>query len=193
MIVYHISDTLAKGDTLENGRGHFDRLAEPFIQALEMGQEWFRVMLLQGNYMFQVMSRSGLREWADYVKWSTEAVFEYIRRREFPHCPSRLSSCYYYDSVEQCRKLYWDDWGGESPEVRAKIHLFAVELEEDAPCRYDMNIFDLAYTAIEERQDTREALAQARRYFSGAGTADAVWEILSSRPARAVETLALEA
>lgn len=191
MTVYHISETLSAGDALEPGHGRYDRLAEPFLQALEMGQEWLRIMLLQGKYLYQVLGRSGLREWADYAKWSTEAVLEYVRRREFPHCPSRLACCYYYDSEDQARIFYQQDWGGERPEVREKVHLFAVELEDPTPCRYDMNLYDLAYSAIEDRQDTASALAFARQYFSGEGTADPVWEIVSACPARALRTLEL--
>lgn len=190
MTVYHISETLHEGDELVSGHQHLDRMAEPFLQALEMGGEWFHIMILQGKYMFAVMSRSGLREWANYAKWSTEAVFEYVRRTEFPHCCSRLHCNYYYTSEALCRRLYSLDWGGESAEVRSRIHLFAIELDDPAPRQYDMNLYDLAYEAMENRQDVDEAIRQARRYFSGEATQAPVWEILSDRPARAVRVLA---
>ena len=133
MTVYHISETLREGDTLNCGYGRFDRLAEPFLQALEMGKDWFRVIVLQGKYMFEFLDRSSLREWTNYAKWSTEAVFEYVRRAEFSDCPIRLNGCFYYVSKEQCYQLYHQDWDGERPEVRAKIRLFAVELDDPAP------------------------------------------------------------
>ncbi len=190
MTVYHISQTLHEGDALVSGHQRLDRLAEPFFQALELGEDWFRIMVLQGKYMFAVMDRSGLREWADYAKWSTEAAFEFVRRREFPLCCSRLRCNYYYASEALCRRLYQLDWGGESADVRAGIHLFAIELDDPAPRQYDMNLYDLAYEAMENRQDVGEVLRQARRYFSGEATETPVWEILSDRPARAVRLLA---
>jgi len=190
MTVYHISQTLHEGGALVSGHQRLGRLAEPFLQALEMGEDWFRIMVLQGKYMFAVMDRSGLREWADYAKWSTEAAFEFVRRREFPHCCSRLCCNYYYPSEALCRRLYQLDWGGETAEVRAGIHLFAIELDDPAPRQYDMNLYDLAYEAMEGRQDVGEVLRQARRYFSGEATEAPVWEILSDRPARAARVLA---
>lgn len=190
MIVYHISETLREGDALENNHGRYDRFAEPFLQALEMGEQWLRIMLLQGKYLFEVVDRSPLREWADYAKWSVEAVFEYVRRREFPHCPSRLNGCFYYDSEEQCRRFYHQDWDGECPEIRANIHLLKIELGDPTPARFDMNIYDMAYKVMEQRQDPTAAMELARRYFSGEGTAEPAWEILSERPARAVQKLA---
>lgn len=190
MRVYHISETLREGDVLEGGHGRFDRLAEPFLQALEMGPEWLQIMVLQGKYLYQVLGRSGLREWANYAKWSTEAVFEYIRRTEFPCCPCRLASCFYYDSEVQCRRYYQLDWGEASAKERENVHLFAIELEDPAPQRFDMNLYDLAYEAMEMRQDLAAVQNLARQYFSGEETADPVWEIVSNCPAKAIYELA---
>lgn len=189
MTVYHISQTLRAGNPLDSGHGGFDRLAEPFLQALNMGEDWLRIMLLQGKYLLEVMQRSSLREWADYAKWSTEAVFEHVRRREFPHRPSRLHCCFYYESIEQCRRFYHEDWDGERPEVRSGIRLLAVALDDPAPARFDMNLYDMAYEAMEKRQDLGTAMKLANRYFSGEGTAEPVWEILSACPAMAVREL----
>ena len=188
MRLYHISQTLKLGDTLTPGRQQFSDLSEPFIQGLERGTDCFCAMLLNGKYLFAVMKRSGLREWADYAKWAAEGLFEYVRRREFPEAASRLACVYYYDNLDDCRRLYEEDWGEETPEEREKVRLFAVELEDPAPQRRDMSLYDEAYDAI-ERLDLGAAFAAAERYFRGEASEKPVWEILSDRPGRAVEDL----
>ena len=191
MRLYHISQTLRSGDTLSPGHRQFLDLSEPFIQGLERGTDCFYAMLLNGKYLFAVMKRSGLREWADYAKWAAEGLFEYVRRREFPEAASRLACVYYYDNPEDCRRLYEEDWGEETPEEREKVRLFAVELEDPAPQRRDMSLYDEAYDAI-ERLDLGAAIALARRYFRGEASEKPVWEILSDKPGRVVEDLTPE-
>ena len=188
MRLYHISQSLKLGETLYPGHQNFSDLTEPFIQGLERGQDCFAAMLLNGKYLFAVMNRSRLREWADYAKWATEGLFEYLRRRDFPEAVSRLRCVYYYDTLENCRGFYARDWGEESPEEREKVRLFAVVVEDPAPQRRDMALFDAAYDAV-EALDVEAALAYAARYFRGEESEEPIWEILSDRPGRAVEDL----
>ena len=96
MEVYHISQSLQLGDTLTPDYEKLYQLAEPFLQGLERGLDCFTAMVLQGKYLYAVMSRSGLRYWADYAKYATEAVFEFVRRREFPQSYSRLGCAYFF-------------------------------------------------------------------------------------------------
>ena len=63
-----------------------------------------------------------------------------------------------------------------------------MEVDDPAPQRRDMSVFDEAYDAI-ERQELDAALAAAERYFRGEASAGPVWEILSDRPAKAVQDL----
>lgn len=191
MRLYHISQTLKLGETLSPGYQKLSDLSEPFCQGLERGMNCFYAMLLNGKYMFAVMKRSGLREWADYAKWATEGVFEYIRRREFPEAVSRLACVYYYDNLDDCKRLYEEDWGAETPEEREKVRLFAVDLEDPMPHRRDMCLYDEAYDAV-QGQDPEAALELARRYFRGEASQKPVWEILSDKPGKAVEDLTPE-
>ena len=188
MKLYHISQTLRLGDELRPGNQRFSDLAEPFIHGLERGPDCFYAMLLNGKYLFAVMNRSGLREWADYAKWATEGLFEFVRRRSFPEAVSRLRCVYYYDDLEAGKRLYEEDWGEESPEEQEKVRLYEIELEDPAPQRRDMSVYDEAYEAI-ERLDVDAAIAAAERYFRGEASAEPVWEILSDKPARAVKDL----
>lgn len=191
MRLYHISQSLKLGDTLTPGHQNYSDLSEPFILGLERGADCFYAALLNGKYLYAVMKRSGLREWADYAKWATEGLFEFVRRREFPEAVSRLACVYYYDNLDDCRRLYEDDWGEESPEEREKVRLFAVEPEDPAPQRRDMSLYDLAYDAV-EGLDPDAAIALARRYFRGEASEKPMWELLSDKPGRAVEDLTPE-
>lgn len=178
---YHMSETLRAGDTLEADHQELVKLAEPFVQALERSLDCFYGMVLNGKYMCAVLEKSGLREWSDYVKWSVEGAFEFIRRTEFPGAVSRLGCNYFYDNLEDVRRLYEYDWGEEPEEVQSRIHLFEVMLEEDTVQRYDMSIYDQAYDAMERNQDVQAVMACARRYFSGEHADEPVWEILCGK------------
>jgi len=186
MKLYHMSQSLRLGDTLTPDFKGCKALVQPFVQAMEKSADCFYGMVLNGKYLFAVMNKSNLRMWANYAKWATEAVFEYIRKTEFPHCCSRISSNYFYDNLPDCKKLYAYDWAEESEEERQKVHLFEIDLTDDAPQRRDMNIFDAAYDAMDDRQDVTAVIACARRYFNGEHTENPVWEILSDKQAKAV-------
>ena len=186
---YHLSQSLTLGEALEADHQRLMSLAQPYIEALERGPDCFYGMLLAGKYLFAVLSKSGLREWADWAKWATEGVFEFVRRQSFPEAVSRLGCSYFYADPAQCLRLFREDWGEEVPEERAKVKLFAVETEDPAPDRRDMRLYDEAYDAIREKQDLDGAVALAEWYFRGEASEEPVWELLSDKPARAVEDL----
>ncbi|MBR5093602.1 MAG: hypothetical protein IK095_00770 [Oscillospiraceae bacterium] len=192
MIVYHMSETLELGDRLQPDFQRTEVFCRPFIQALERGENCFAAMVLNGKYLFAVLDRSGLREWADYAKWATEAAFEFVRARDFPGRVSRLRCCYYYDSLENAKKLFNYEWGWAGDEERAHVRLFEIALEDRRPDRFDMCLYDMAYDAMAERQDCSFALDCARRYYAGEHGAEPVWELLSAGPAQAVRDITSE-
>ena len=187
MIVYHMSDTLKLGDELKTDYKHTMDLALPFVQALEQSVDCFYAMVLNGKYLRAVLGKFRLWEWSDYIKWSVEGAFEYIRKTEFPDSCSRIKCNYFYNSLENCRILYDYDWGQASEEERSGIHLFEVELADNHPQMLDMRIYDEAYNAMEEREDVAFVLDCARRYFRGEQSASPVWEILSDKSATAIK------
>lgn len=187
MIVYHMSETLREGDFLTPDYEKLMALTAPFIQGLERGEDCFAGMLLFGKFMYEVMTRSKLRYWANYAKYATEAVFEYVRRGEFPEAYSRMASNYFYDTPEYSKKLYEYDYGS-CPEDGEAVRLFEIELEDEAPQLRDMNLYDEAYDAM-HREDVQTAMDAARRYFAGEHTENPTWEILSDKPAKAVRTV----
>ena len=185
MIVYHYSSTLQEGDRLTPGHQNFSDLCEPFIQALAYSRDCFCGMLLNGKYMFAVLNRSHLREWADYAKWATEGLFEFVRRQEYPRAVSRLCCNYFCTDLADCVRMYWEDWGEEDEEERAKVHLFEVELSANGLEKRDISLYDDAYDAIRDRQDVDAALVCARRYFAGEQGLSPAWEYLSTEEATA--------
>lgn len=189
MIVYHMSDTLQLGDELKTDYKRTMDLALPFVQALEQSTDCYYAMVLNGKYMRAVLGKFRLWEWSDYIKWSVEGAFEYIRRTEFPDACSRIQCNYFYDSLENCKILYEYDWGQASEEERAGIHLYEVELADEHPQILDMRIYDEAYTAMEEREDVAYVLDCARRYFAGKQSRNPVWEIMSNKNAKAAKDI----
>ena len=187
MIVYHMSDTLKLGDELKTDYKRTLDLALPFVQALEKSIDCFYAMVLNDKYLRAVLGKFNLWEWSDYIKWSVEGAFEYIRKTEFPNSCSRIKCNYFYDNLENCRILYDYDWGQASEEERSGIHLFEVELADDHPQTLDMRIYDEAYNAMDEREDVDFVLDCARRYFRGERSANPVLEIMSEKCAKAVK------
>ena len=177
MKVYHMSETLKLGDTLEVDHQKLITLTEPFVQALEHSLDCFYGMVLNGKYLYAVLCKFGLKEWSNYLKWATEGVFEFVRKTEFPNAISRLNCNYFYDNLENIKRLYEYDWGQESEETRSKLHLFEVVIDDDAPQKNDMKLFDKAYDAM-EKQDVQTVLACAQGYYAGDHTENPIWEIL---------------
>lgn len=192
MKLYHMSDTLKLGDAMTVDFKKTTSLAQPFVQALERSEDCFCAMVLNAKYLRAVLGKFKLREWSDYVKWSVEGAFEYIRKTEFPQCCSRIMCNYFYDDLTSCRILYEYDWGSASEEERNQIHLFEIELEAYEVEKRDMRVYDEAYSAMEEREDVPTVLACARRYFAGLQTENPVWEILSDKPAKAIKDISEE-
>lgn len=184
MLLYHISQTLRPGDRMTPDYRRSRPLAAPFLEALERSEDCFYGTLLSGAYLYAVLEKSGLRQWADYVKWAAEAVFEHIRKTEFPGACSRLACNYFYADLAHSRQLFETAWGEESEEDRAALHLFEVEVDDPEPQRRDMSLYDTAYDALAQARDLQKAAACARAYFSGKQSAEPFWEILSDRPAK---------
>jgi len=184
MLVYHISQTLSPGKILQPDFDGKSEFCQPFIQALTRSEDCFYGMLLNGKYLYAILNKVNMREWSNYAKWATEAVFEFIRKTDFPDCYSRLNSNFFYDNLDDCQNLYASAWSDESEADRQKVRLFEIELDDPAPQKRDMMLYDEAFDAIADTQDTPHAIACARAYFSGKHTATPVWEIISNRPAK---------
>lgn len=189
MAVYHMSQTLKLGDILEADRDHKAVVCQAFIQALERSEDCFYGMVLNGKYLYAVLEKSGLWEWADYAKWATEGAFEFVRKTEYPHSYSRLKSNYFYDDLTNCKKLFAYDWGNEPEEDQQLVHLYEIEVEDSDLQKRDMRLYDKAYEVMSESQDVQVVLDCARKYFSGEHSETPIWEILSEKPAKAIKDI----
>lgn len=190
MKLYHMSSTLLPGmETTPDFKNQYE-LANPFAEALAYSKDCFMGMVFNAEYLRAVLGKFGMKDmWSYHFKWATEGAFEYVRKVEFPDCCSRLKCNYFYDDLENVKRLFWEDWRGASDEEREKIHLFDMELDDPCPQKRDMLLFDEAFDAMAENKDIDWVLDCARRYFGGQHTDCPVWEILSDKPARAARDI----
>ena len=85
MILYHMSDTLAEGKELTPDYKKNSSLVEPFVKALDISVEMFQTLMLNAGYFGSVLEKYHLSGMPTHeIKWGTEGIFEYIRRKEFP-------------------------------------------------------------------------------------------------------------
>ncbi|MCU0990974.1 MAG: hypothetical protein MUE63_15760 [Xanthomonadales bacterium] len=158
--------------------------------ALDKGDPIFEMLLIEARYVRAVMRKHRMREWSNYSKWATEAVFEHVRRKDHPGCYSRMGSCFYYDNEDECRKLYQQDYV-EPGDADETVGMYEIEVEDPAPQRYDMGVYDEALAAIEDRHDVAAARECARRYFGRTGPRKGMEELLSDKRATVVRRITL--
>ena len=182
MILYHMSETLQLGDEIKLDYKEYSDLAEPFVKALNFSYDAFYGMFMNASYVGSVLAKYNLKGMPTHeIKWATEGIFEYIRRKEFPEKCSRLTSIYYFDDIEKCQKLYTEDWENATPEEKEKIKLFEMEVSGNI-LECDMTLFDEAFDLVWdlEHPDQLEVIFEiARRYFRGEKGDEPVMEIIS--------------
>lgn len=186
MTLYHTSDSLKLGDTLNGDHLHRTELIYPFLYALLRSEDCFYAMLMSVAYTTTVFYRNNIRDQVDHPKYATEAIFEYVRRTQFPDSSSRVVSNYFYDDLEQCRRFYDFTWSKASEELRSCVHMYEIEVDQTTLDKRDMRIYDIAYKNMCGEADLAVITECARRYFAGEATDDPVWEYLSEAPATAV-------
>ena len=186
MILYHMSETLEAGKALTPDYKKNEYLIEPFVKALNVSVEMFQIVMLNAEYFGSVLEKYNLKGMPSHeIKWGTEGLFEYVRRREFPDQIGRIKCNYFYPDLKLCTELYYEDWGDASEEERAKIRLYEVEVE-GRTAEYDMRLFDEAFEILCEGTTAEEigkCLDLARKYFRGEKGSEPVMEILSDGPA----------
>lgn len=186
MVLYHMSETLKIGDELKSDYKEYADLAEPFIKALEYSFDTFYGMLLTADYMGCVFAKYDLKGMPTHeIKWATEGVFEYVRRKEFPDACSRLQSNYYFDNLDNCKELFIEDWENATQEEKNRIRLFEIELNGNT-LKCDMRLFDEAFDLMYDLkcpEDLEKIKDLARKYFSGEKGEDYIMEIISDSAA----------
>ena len=162
-----MSETLQLGDEVKLDYKEYSDLAEPFVKALNFSYDAFYGMFMNANYVGNVLAKYNLKGMPTHeIKWATEGIFEYIRRKEFP---------------EKCKKLYTEDLENATPEEKEKIKLFEMEVSGNI-LECDMTLFDEALDLVWDLEDPdqlEEIFEIARRYFRGEKGDEPVMEIIS--------------
>ena len=192
MILYHMSDSLKEGDKLTLDYKNNASLVEPFVKALNISIEMFQILMLNADYFGSVLAKYNLGGMPTHeLKWGTEGIFEFVRRKEFPEQIGRIRCNFFYPNFERCGELYYEDWGEAPEEEREKIRLFEVNVEGKTTS-YDMRLFDEAFDYLYDHntaEDIAHCMDLARKYFRGEQGDDPVMEILSDGEATAVREI----
>ena len=101
-------------------------------------------------------------------KWACEAIFDYVRRTEFPKMPSRIWGIYLTDSMEAAEEFLRTERDSQ------RAHIYEVQLPEKATVfSFDMDIFTKAHDNISENLGNESsyafAIEQAREYWRSTG------------------------
>ena len=180
--LYHMSETLKLDDELLPDYFNKSAYCEPYISAMEKGVASLELLLEQ-------KIEEQREDWNDIVKWCVEGVFEYIRKTEFPHIPSRTKSNYYFDNLDDFAVLYQAGWAQEPEEERSKLRLYEIEIPAENIFKFDMSVLDEAYDKMHDDKDLESLIIYARKYFSGQKTEKPVLEIMSDSRAKAVKDI----
>ncbi len=182
MDYYHIGRGLELNSELVPDFKQTKRIVVPLIKTLEISETVFETAMLQARYTREIMRKQKLREWSDSTKWGTEAIFEYIRMREYPQLYSRLESNFFYKSKIDCEKLFKSDYV-DCNDDDGTIFMYRIEVEDEECQEYDMTLFNKAYDASEGYADIEEIKNWAHKYWSGERETDQIIEILSNKKA----------
>ncbi|SFQ29577.1 Protein of unknown function [Lachnospiraceae bacterium XBB1006] len=186
MKVYHMSENIQTGQSFTTDYKHYGALVEPFVKAMKHSFEMFYGLILSAEYSGSVLAQYNLKGMPTHeIKWATEGIFEYVRRNEFPDAPSRMKANYFFKNIEECQKLYDEDWENATPEEKQKIKLYEVELTgKYLEC--DMCLFDEAFEIMWEFESPMQmmnVMNLARKYYRGEQSEHSVMEIISEEAA----------
>ena len=101
-----------------------------------------------------------------------EAVFELIRRAEFPEKPSRFQSIYGCETIEEA-KAFRDKY----PQYNGKQSSTIWEVECAKGYKVDMNWLNTGNTFL-------DSILLAKKYWGGVPSLTPMWEILMCPPVR---------
>ena len=187
MILYHYSvDSYQSGGTLINDFKNQFRFAEPFLLALEKGEDCFWSVFFSAMAYSRELCALGLRKHENYIKDAVEGIFECVRRREFEDCSvSRIGCVYYCESRKEAGSYLKSDCLDNGDFTAEQVKLLEVDVEDTRIYRYDQAFFNEAETVMETDRDLERVLSLARAYY-GLKRSDApLVEILSDGGNRA--------
>ena len=84
MILYHMSQTLKLGDEMKPDYQKNMKLVQPFIQALEQSEDCFYGMVLNGKYLYAVLSKFKLWSGLTMQNGQQKALLSSFAKPNFP-------------------------------------------------------------------------------------------------------------
>ncbi len=128
-----------------------------------------------------IMSRNPNR--TDFKEVVIEFIFELVRQLKFPDAPSRLTSLYGIETIEQAAR--WKDvLHGQASDA-----LWEIEYEADAPV-YDASLLNVDPDQVWEGEfSCFLTMENAYRYWAGERTENSLPELLITPPVTIVRQL----
>ena len=71
MLLYHLGISLDIDIELVPDFKKTNKIINPLIKVLEIGEDAFKTTMLNAMYFREVMRKSKMREWSDCSKWGT--------------------------------------------------------------------------------------------------------------------------
>ena len=142
MIFYHVSSFINEGDILKKTTKPLQEWCKETeqcdVSTSHKVQEYYQYLINQN-----VEEKTG----KDAIKWCCEAIFDCVRRVNFPTMPSRIWGVYLLNNFEEAR-CFLDEYrhisiSPEGEKLIPKIFEITDFSEKDVFC-FDMNIFTLA-------------------------------------------------
>lgn len=194
MILYHYSvDSYQSGKSLHNDFKNLYRFAEPFLLALEKGEECFWSTYFSAMSYSRELCALGLRKRENYLKDAIEGIFEYVRKTEFyDNSVSRVGCVYYCKEKEEAISFLKDDCIDSGEFTIQQVKLLEVEVADESIYEYDQSFFNQAESIMETERDLEKVMELARKYFSLGRTEESLIEILSAGENRVLREVTLE-
>ncbi|MBQ9459628.1 MAG: hypothetical protein IJU66_06805 [Oscillospiraceae bacterium] len=181
MKLYHYSvDSFQSGSELINDYKNQFRFAEPYLLALQRGEDCFWSVFFAGMSYSRELCTLGLRKRENYVKDAIEGIFEYVRRREFEgRSASRVGCVYYCESMEEAVAYLKTDCIDSGEFTLEQVKLLEVEVDDARVYRYDQSFFNRAEEIMETSRELSAVIELARMYFAQKRSDEPLIEILS--------------
>lgn len=194
MILYHYSvDSYQSGETLLSDFKKMYRFAEPFLLALEKGEECFWSTYFSAMSYSRELCALGLRKRENYLKDAIEGIFEYVRKQEFcDNSVSRIGCVYYCEKKEEAISYLKDDCIDSGEFTVQQVKLLEVEVENESVYRYDQSFFNQAEIIMETEKSLEKVFELARKYYSLDRTDTPMIEVLSAGKNRILREVAIE-
>ena len=181
MLLYHYSvdSYQGSGELINDYKNNF-RFAEPFLLALEKGEDCFWSVYFAAMSCSRELCALGLRKHENYVKDAVEGIFEWVRRRQFSdRSVSRIGCVYYCDSKEEALSYLLDDCIANGDFSYEQVRLLEVEVEDNRVFRYDQSFYNKAVEVLEQTRALDHVTALAVSYFSMQISGEPLIEVLS--------------